>query len=892
MDIPRDSRDSHDYDTRTAMQPSLEPSSRASQLNMQKNPVISSDFKVQMWQNRPFDSGVHTMVHSQTPSVMSMTSTRAGSRISTMSSLVDADTAELTDQQQQKFENISLALCPTHPEYANAEGVIPELINLMKDSDEVVVYKALFIMQNIAKLDADISRTPNARIRGEGAVTAIVNVLQEHRDSPNIIRMALGTLFQICIRADGLEDVARVNGQCNGELIRALIDHARTIPFSCYKYALLTLHSLVSDKVHGPQCAQQARQMDTMQVVSGWLQHEKSEKLLPVIVDLVRILCDKNYEQKAYFLGTNGIPKLLNILKKCLYENCLWRTTRLLTMFSNFNPQMLVQCNAPAVLAPQLAHDSERLVLVSLECLRNISDVPTEGNRCDLLRALLRLFGHRNRKVTRYTLDILANLCANNKLNKEFLISHGIVGYLLRLLNEERSGGTYNQTIMSEEVHECILSILCTLCVGNSMIEEVRIDVFRQPQLFLEKLVHMRPMLLKQTLQLLSKTALKDENLASFRNCSLDGICFVQQIVYILRVACNQSPETHIIEGIKVCELINLSMVILHCLCRNKELLEVVVYYLLYPENMKVRNYNILLPIYALHESVEECIKKSAISLIEATVHHPKMAAFFIQNHDLINGLQHFARSSDPLLGNLAKEALKTMMLIGSMPRAAPPSYTRPKEKANASTSLGVPPSSTLSLSAMPSPAQLSNRSSGEPTSCAEPMEGAGEQLPEDFAFADDPFVNVFCPVVIQQSSTPFSPNVYHSDMNDNALLTYNEDMMQTSSPQGPLDAWESHDSLHFSESDAYGSPQISATHHAHNMIAAVPTGPYGHHQAPSMTYSSQSWYPQMQHQGPSDLGMHLMHNYYAPQNPSYMQLNPDYSQRYDQHHNRQGRFH
>lgn len=82
------------------------------------------------------------------------------------------------------------------------------------------------------------------------------------------------------------------------------------------------------------------------------------------------------------------------------------------------NPQMLVQCNAPAILAPQLAHDSERLVLVSLECLRNISDVPTDANRYDLLRSLLRLFGHRNQKVTRYTLDILANLCANNRVNK------------------------------------------------------------------------------------------------------------------------------------------------------------------------------------------------------------------------------------------------------------------------------------------------------------------------------------------------------------------------------------------------------------------------------------------------------------------------------------------
>ncbi|VDP14656.1 unnamed protein product [Heligmosomoides polygyrus] len=229
--------------------------------------------------------------------------------------------------------------------------------------------------------------------------------------------------------------------------------------------------------------------MIRLQVVSEWLQHEKSEKLLPVIVDL------------AYFLETNGIPKLLNILKKCLYENCLWRTTRLLTVFSNFNPQMLVQCNAPAILAPQLAHDSERLVLVSLECLRNISDVPTDANRYDLLRSLLRLFGHRNQKVTRYTLDILANLCANNRVNKEFLISNGIVGYLLRVLNEERTMNKQNQTIMVEEIHECILSILCTLCVGNSMIEEVRVEVFRQPQLFLEKLVHMRPVLLKQTLQ-------------------------------------------------------------------------------------------------------------------------------------------------------------------------------------------------------------------------------------------------------------------------------------------------------------------------------------------------------------------------------------------------------
>ncbi|VDN32198.1 unnamed protein product [Cylicostephanus goldi] len=225
MDIPR-SRESQEYDQRTMQRPA-DTSSRTSPLSVQTNPVMSANFKVHMWQNRPFDSGVHTMTHSQAPSMMSMTSIHAGSQISTMSSVVDTDVAELTDQQQQKFENISLALCPTHPEFGNAEGVIPELLNLMKDNDEVVVYRALFIMQNIAKLDADISRTPSARIRGSEAVMAILNVLQVRRNTPNIIRMALGTLFQICIRADGLDDVANVNAQTNGELIRMLIEHAR-----------------------------------------------------------------------------------------------------------------------------------------------------------------------------------------------------------------------------------------------------------------------------------------------------------------------------------------------------------------------------------------------------------------------------------------------------------------------------------------------------------------------------------------------------------------------------------------------------------------------------------------------------------------------------------------
>ncbi|VDM52557.1 unnamed protein product [Angiostrongylus costaricensis] len=398
---------------------------------------------------------------------------------------------------------------------------------------------------------------------------------------------------------------------------------------------------------------------------------------------------------------------------------------------------------------------------------------------------------------------------------------------------------------------------------------------------------------------LLSKAALRDENLAGFRNCSMDGVCFVQQIVYILRVACNQPPENQMVEGIKVCELINLSLIILHCLCRDRELLETIVYYLLHLENMKVRECDVLLPFYVLHEAHEEIIKKTAISLIEATVCHPKMAALFSQNHSLINGLQQFARR------NLAKESLKTIMLGETMSRNPPSSYMKTKEKSNILSSLEVSTSSTALPSVMPSPVQ-SIELGCESSMWPESVEGAGEQILEDFAVTDnDPFVNVFCPSVMPQNSPPFSriftvplisflANVNHSDMNDKRLGTFSEDAMQINSPQG---AWDSPNSLHYSECGGYlPPPHITPhdPHHSHQMVGegmSSQIGAYPHsHQPPPPYYATELWHPNISNQH-SNIGMHSMHNYYAPQNHSYPS-NVDYAQRYDDYHRHYGRFH
>uniref|UniRef100_A0A1I7XVD7 Armadillo/beta-catenin-like repeat protein n=1 Tax=Heterorhabditis bacteriophora TaxID=37862 RepID=A0A1I7XVD7_HETBA len=583
-----------------------------SPLNVQTGSGMNPAFKVHMWQNLNFDSGVHTMAHSQAPSMISMTSIHAGSQISTMSSVADGDRTELTDQQQQKFDNISVSICASQAEYGIAARAIPELLQLMKDTDEAVVYKALYIVQNIAKMDSENQRSRKAVIDGPSVVVALNDVLKERSAFPvgmrktrkNIIRVALGALFHICNRAEGLEHVTSVNALCNGQMIRLLVQHVRSnVQFSCYKYALLTLHSLLSDRNRGSMSVDVARKINAMQVVSGWLDHEKSEKLLPVIVDLIRILCDKNTEQK--------------------------------------NPLSLVSNGAPTALAHHLTHASERLVLASLECLRNLSDVHSEANYSELLRGLLQLFGHRSLKVVRYTLDILSNMCANNKGNKqkvlkypnsffkEFLIANNAIPYLLRVLNEVRVGphmdAVHAQQI--EEIHERILATLCHLCLGHSMASEVQHAIFRMPELFLEKLIDMRPVILRQTLQVLSKAAVQDENLTAFRDLRLEHTCFAQQIIYILRVACNQLATTQWVEDVKVSDLIQFSLLTLQLLCRDKGILNMVVYFLLHADSMKVNDECVLLPIFVLQQGYvdEESLKRCALGLIAAILQHPEV---------------------------------------------------------------------------------------------------------------------------------------------------------------------------------------------------------------------------------------------------------------------------
>ncbi|CAD6189414.1 unnamed protein product [Caenorhabditis auriculariae] len=655
---------------------------------------MSTDNRVEMWRNRNFDSGFHTMNPSEAPSMIS--SLHPSSHISGMSNVTEYEQSQLSDQQQMKFDGIPA--CPEQ-QYGSAVRAIPELTQLIKDNDHAVVYKAVYIMQNIAKMDSDTMRRQKPVIADVRVIHALSDVLRDKMQYPNIIRVALGTIFHICNRPDGIELVAHVAGT-SPSLLTHIVQHMHTVNFSCYKYALLTFHSLLSDRQAGPGLIPIARRINALQPIVRWLGDEKSEKLLPVIVDLVRIICDKQNELRGLFIKADGARKLLDIIQSCTYENLLWRSTQLLKSFTNFDAETVVASGAREVLAPLLSHDSDRLVVSSLECLRNLSDVPSRMEDEVLLHSLLMLLGVRTPVVMLYTVQIISNMCANNKMNKEFLVRNQAVEHLLRVLIEETAYSSYNHLTNKEAqmLEELTESILCTfrhLCVGHNLGDMVQQLVMRQPH---------------HTLNLLSKSANQDGNLPVFRDFRSGNLCFVEQIIHILRVACSQLATHDQIEGVRVSDLIYLSVNLLLLLSHDGKILDQVVYFLKHPENQRINEITALLPIYMLY--------------------HIAIADDLENDQALLTALHHISRTAGVETASFAERLYKEIKMNAQLPQSSNFSF--------ATQPMSVP--------------EIGNMR----TMLDEPMDGAGEQWSQDLASTDDPFANVFCgkePASVQRNS-------------------------------------------------------------------------------------------------------------------------------------------
>ncbi|VDN83907.1 unnamed protein product [Brugia pahangi] len=636
-------------------------------------------FRVQMWSNN-FDSGVHSMNHSSAPSVLSVSSLRAGSQISTMSD--DAHSRiELTDQQQIKFENIPSDLGRGSQD-GETRNAVPELIHLLSDADEVVVQRAATTIQTIAKIDSEEPLYAEPYLRAVEVITALKDLLRTKSNKPAIIKPTLGALFHISERRDGLESILKINDQTKGSLLIDIIQHIKFTGGSALRYAILTFHTIIAVKSADGHNIEVARANGALQALTQFLDRESNEKLLSVIVECVRLLCDKSQTQRALFLQLNGPSKLLHILRVLRYEGLLWRTTQLLKIFSNADPQAIVKCGGYDVLHKQLEHASQRLIISTLECIRNMSDVPTKDmDVSPLLNKLLQLLGAMDPIVILYCTGILSNLLANNQMNKEFLFSRGAIPTLYRVLISSYSipASTPNQQQRVEDIQERALATLRHLCVGHTHQVEAQKAVLQQQyaaDFLLRKLTEMRPSILKQTLQILNKAALQDANLLLFREIRLRQAAdcetnFVERIALILKVACDQLPSTKMVEEVRVADLIQLSLSTLQLLCRDSVLLNQISYCIRRSDFLMFRDRDgdcaALLPVFCLYQNYvkDENLDRSALGLIYELSSHPELAALYAADSGLMAALHHYSQSRNQPFATYAKQAYERSMQGG-----------------------------------------------------------------------------------------------------------------------------------------------------------------------------------------------------------------------------------
>ncbi|KAI6204041.1 hypothetical protein M3Y94_00626900 [Aphelenchoides besseyi] len=538
------------------------------------------------------DSGIHSMENSKAPSIVSMNTVGKTAGDEGKCYLVNEsfDSASVKSTTTPILQTVNSL--PSEAE--NAKRVLPELIPLLEDADEEVACRALEMVIHIAKLD---SAQPfnDPVITQERVIWALSSELKRSFGNKRIIRLTLCALFHISNRTQGMQLILRSLEQRPRGFVSFLSDLVRCIgiaELACFKYALLILHNLMTERNVSKRVVEFIREQKALSVITECL-NEGNEKLLSIIVDIVQIVCEKSSEQKAFFIALNGPTLLCNILSWARYENLLWRTTRLLKSVSVYDPQRIVDSGAYDVLPLNMDHASQRLVSELLSCTRDLSDMST--NKLDishLLSRLVQLLGTNDMEIRQLCIQSLANFSANNRRNKEFLYQMDFVGALRHVLYDTEAlmeeMNTSRQMIeILEDIQETALTALRNLYSGHSFEQEVQHCLLMNngAEFFLRKLYQMRPTLVRRSLLILSKAANLDSNIPIFRRTSLQtGVetetNFTERLIYILFVSVNKMKQSKTIEKVNLNELMNLAMLILQRLSRDEVIMRQITYYL------------------------------------------------------------------------------------------------------------------------------------------------------------------------------------------------------------------------------------------------------------------------------------------------------------------------
>nr|ADI48180.1 beta-catenin [Crepidula fornicata] len=302
-----------------------------------------------------------------------------------------------------------------------ATRAIPELIKLLNDEDQVVVYQAAMMVHQLSKKEA----SRHAIMNSPQMIAALIRAMANTEDIETT-RCAAGTLHNLSHHRQGLLAIFKSGG------IPALVKLLSSPMESVLFYAITTLHNLL---LHQEGSKMAVRLAGGLQKMVALLQRNNNVKFLAITTDCLQILAYGNQESKLIILASGGPGELVRIMKSYTYEKLLWTTSRVLKVLSvcPSNKPAIVEAGGMQALAMHLGHQSQRLVQNCLWSLRNLSDAATKMDNMEgLLHMLVQLLGSNDINVVTCASGILSNLTCNNQRNKVIVCQVGGIEALVR----------------------------------------------------------------------------------------------------------------------------------------------------------------------------------------------------------------------------------------------------------------------------------------------------------------------------------------------------------------------------------------------------------------------------------------------------------------------------
>ncbi|KAG6929809.1 junction plakoglobin, partial [Chelydra serpentina] len=200
-----------------------------------------------------------------------------------------------------------------------ATRAIPELTKLLNDEDPVVVSKAAMIVNQLSKKEA----SRRALMQSPQIVAAVVRAMQNTSDL-DTARCTTSILHNLSHHREGLLAIFKSGGI--PALVRMLSSPVESVLF----YAITTLHNLLLYQ-EGAKMA--VRLADGLQKMVPLL-NKNNPKFLAITTDCLQLLAYGNQESKLIILANGGPQALVQIMRSYTYEKLLWTTSRVLKVLS------------------------------------------------------------------------------------------------------------------------------------------------------------------------------------------------------------------------------------------------------------------------------------------------------------------------------------------------------------------------------------------------------------------------------------------------------------------------------------------------------------------------------------------------------------------------------